>query len=647
MGTIAASTILPKIKTQEESSDSSNSQFHLLKENRFRPFFLTQFFGAFNDNVFKNALFILIAFQSSYAGSTDSTSIINLAAILFITPYLLFSALAGQIADRFEKSSLIRRIKLAEICIMLIAAYGFYFQNIPVLLFTLFLMGTQSSLFGPIKYSIIPQHLKKEELVGGNALVESATFGAILLGTMLGGILIGISSGAKFIIPCTIIFLAALGYLSSLRIPLAPAVDPNLKVKWNVISETISNLGALRENHTVFNSVLGVSWFWFLGSTYITQLPNYTRLSLGANEQVVTFFLALFCIGIAIGSLTCERLSNRTIELGLVPIGSIGLTLFGADLFFATTAIQNTSELIGFKDFILNQSNWRLILDIFLLGFFGGIYIVPLYALIQSRSNPRRRSRIIAGNNILNALFIIAAGLYAIALTQAGLSIPQLFLVAAILNAVIALYIYTLIPEFFMRFVVWILVHLVYRVKHVNLDNIPEEGAAVVVSNHVSLMDALIIGGCVRRPIRFVMYHKIFNIPFLRFIFKTANAIPIAPKKEDPELLEKAYERIAQELKRGNVVGIFPEGKLTTNGELDEFKPGIERIINESHAPVVPMAIDGMWGSFFSNKHGKPLSGFPRRILAKIKIIAGPAIPPDQVNAASLRTIVAKLLEKA
>lgn len=643
MAKLVATKILPKKSLQEETADNSPSQFYLLKGNRFRPFFLTQFFGAFNDNVFKNALFILIAFQSSYSGSTDSTNIINLGAILFITPFLLFSAMAGQIADRYEKSVLIRRIKLAEICIMLIAACGFYLQNIPLLLFALFLTGTQSSLFGPIKYSIIPQHLKKDELVGGNALVETATFGAILLGTMLGGILIGLSSGAKLLIPCAILTLAILGFLSSRKIPLAPAVDPTLKLKWNALSETFNNLTSLRENRTVFNSVLGVSWFWFLGSTYITQLPNFTRLSLSANEQVVTFFLALFCIGIGIGSLTCERLSNRTIELGLVPIGSIGLTIFGADLFFATTT-YTSSELIGLKEFIVNKTNWRLTFDIFLLGVFAGIYIVPLYALIQARSNPKRRSRIIAGNNILNALFIIVAGIYAITLTKLGLSIPQLFLIAAILNAVVAIYIYTLIPEFFMRFVVWILVHLVYRVKKIDLDNIPEQGAAIVVSNHVSLMDALIIGGCVRRPIRFVMYHKIFNIPFLRFIFKTANAIPIAPKKEDPELLEQAYSQIAKELQMGNVVGIFPEGKLTLDGEINVFKTGIERILKETPVPVVPIALDGMWGSFFSNKYGKPLSGIPRRILAKIKMTAAQALPANQANAAALQKIVAELL---
>ena len=282
----------------DQNHSNSQNQFQLLRKKRFGPFFLTQFFGAFNDNVFKNALFILIAFQSDYSGSSNSNTIINLAAILFILPFFLFSATAGQIADRFEKSRLIRRIKLAEIGIMLLAAVGFYFKNIPLLLIALFLMGSQSSLFGPIKYSIIPQHLKKEELVGGNALVESGTFIAILLGTMLGGILISMATSSRMLVPYMILVLSALGYMSSLKIPAAPAVDPQLKIQWNPLIETFHNLNSLKENRTVFNSILGVSWFWFLGATYITQLPNFTRISLGANEQVVTFFLALFCIGI-------------------------------------------------------------------------------------------------------------------------------------------------------------------------------------------------------------------------------------------------------------------------------------------------------------------------------------------------------------
>jgi len=627
----------------EQTKQNKQNQFYLLGKKRFGPFFLTQFFGAFNDNVFKNALFILIAFQSSFAGSNNSNNIINLAAILFILPFFLFSATAGQIADRFEKSKLIRRIKIAEIAIMLLASIGFYFKHIPLLLVALFLMGAQSSLFGPIKYSIIPQHLKKEELIGGNALVESGTFIAILLGTMLGGILIGISSNSKMLVPYTILTLSCLGYVSSRNIPTAHAADPNLKFQWNPLIETFHNLRSLRENRTVFNSVLGISWFWFLGATYITQLPNFTRLSLGANEQVVTFLLALFCIGIGAGSLLCERLSNRTVELGLVPIGSIGLTIFGADMFFATNTYAS-SNLIGFQEFVLIQSNWRLISDIFLLGLFGGIYIVPLYALIQTRSNPKRRARIIAGNNILNAIFIVSSSLYAIFLLNAGLTIPQLFFVAALLNAVVAIYIYSLIPEFFMRFVVWILVHLVYRVKHINLDNIPKKGPAVVVSNHVSLMDALIIGGCVQRPIRFVMHHKIFNIPFLHFIFKAANAIPIAPKKEDAVLLENAYSQIAMELQAGHVVGIFPEGKLTLDGQIDAFRPGIERILEETPVPVVPVALDGLWGSYFSNRGGKPMQGLPRKLWPKIKVIAGLPIDCSKATAPKLHELVSSLL---
>ena len=623
----------------------SDHQFQLLGARRFVPFFITQFLGAFNDNVFKNALFILIAFQSIYAGSSNSHYIINLASILFILPFLLFSAIAGQVADRLEKSTLIRRIKMAEICIMLFAAVGFYLENVPLLLAALFLMGSQSSLFGPIKYSIIPQHLKKEELVGGNALVESGTFIAILLGTMLGGLLIGTSSGAKILVPCTIVALAALGLASSTRIPVAPAVDPELKVRWNPLVETFRNLRGLRDNKTIFYAVLGISWFWFLGATYITQLPNFTHLSLHANEQVVTLFLGLFCIGIGTGSLLCERLSNRTIELGLVPIGSIGITIFSADVFLATTT-PAVAGPVGLQTFIQAPENWRLILDFFLIGTFGGIYIVPLYALIQARSNLKRRSRVIAGNNILNAILIIFSALYAISLLKTGLTIPQLFLVTAALNACVAIYIYTLIPEFFIRFIAWILVHLVYRVRKVNLENVPDRGGVVIASNHVSLMDALVIGGCIRRPIRFVMSHKIFNTPLLRPVFKAANVIPIASKKEDAELFEQAFEQISLELRAGNVVGIFPEGKLTPNGKTATFKPGIDRILAETPVPVIPVALDGLWGSYFSNRRGKPMKGLPRKLWRKIKITIGDPIDANAVSADILQRQIVALLAR-
>ena len=350
---------------------------------------------------------------------------------------------------------------------MLFASIGFYLNNIFLLLLALFLMGSQSSFFGPIKYSIIPEHLRQEELIGGNALVESGTFMAILLGTIFGGILVGISPDSRTLIACTVIVLAALGYVSSLNIPSTFAVDPSTKIRWNPITETFRNLSALRENRTVLCSILGIAWFWFLGATYITQLPNFTHLALGANVQVVTFFLALFCIGIGTGSLLCEKLSKRTIELGLVPIGSIGLSLFGIDVYFAT-AFHASGELLSLQEFIQIRSNWRLCIDILLIGVFGGIYIVPLYALVQARTNPKRRSRVIAGNNILNAVAILTASLYAISLLNVGFSIPQLFLVAAILNAVFALVLFIQVPEFAVRFVAWTQARLGWRTKKIS-----------------------------------------------------------------------------------------------------------------------------------------------------------------------------------
>ena len=578
----------------EGSKPSSKGQLHLLKEKRFGPFFLTQFFGAFNDNVFKNALIILIAFQSSYSGSSNSNYIINLAALLFILPFFLFSATAGQIADCFVKADLIRKIKLCEIGIMLFAAAGFYLNNIPLLLLSLFLMGTQSSFFGPIKYSIIPEHLEQKELIGGNALVESGTFMAVLLGTMLGGVLMGITSDSRVLVSYTVIVLAGLGYLSSLRIPSTPAVAPLLKIRWNPFVETFRNLISLRQHRPVFFAILGISWFWFLGATYITQLPNFTRLVLSANAQVVTFFLALLCVGIGVGSLLCERLSGRSIELGLVPVGSIGLTLFGADIFFAT-AINVSNELMGLQEFIQIKSNWRLCIDIFLTGLFGGIYIVPLYAMVQVRTSPQRRARVIAGNNILNAIAMIGASIYAILLLNAGLSIPQLFLTAALLNAVIALFIYLSVPEFLIRFVIWTLMSMVYWVKKINLENIPQQGPVIMIFNHTSPINTLILSGCLKRPTHFITRHENLNSPSLDFLLKAANLSPHVPGKQDPAMLKDRHLQIASELHQGKAIGIFLEGYLSPEDQAKSLWQDIEQILAQAPAAVVPVALGIRW----------------------------------------------------
>lgn len=623
------------------SQDTSSSQFALLKTRRFAPFFLTQFFGAFNDNVFKNALLILFTFSAAYRADMNASLLNNLAAGLFILPFFLFSAFAGEVADKYEKSWLIRKIKQGEIVIMGLAAVAFWFNSAFALLLILFLMGTQSTFFGPVKYSIIPQHLSSRELVGGNALVESGTFLSILLGTLLGGILSKLDNGPEWV-SLTVIIIAIAGWLSSRQIPLAPAANPDIKINFNPLKETFNTIQFSRENHGVFLAIMAISWFWFLGAAYLTQLPKYTQDVLWGDQTVVTALLAFFSIGIAIGSLLCEKLSGHKIELGLVPLGSIGLTVFGVDLFFSPPS--HSGEIIGFLRFFASPESYRVLLDFVAIGVFGGLYIVPLYAMIQERTEEKTRARTIAAVNIMNALFMVVSAISGILfLGIFELSIPQFFLILAIMNAVVALYIHTTIPEFTMRFLIWVITHTMYRVTHKDLQKIPEEGPAVLVCNHVSYVDALIIAGACRRPIRFVMFKPIYDLPILNFIFRTGKTIPIHSKSKDPATYENAFKRISEELQAGELVCIFPEGKLTTNGEIDEFKAGIEKIIGRNPVPVVPMALKGLWGSFFSHKGGAALSKRPRRFWSRVELVASDAVAPEDVSAAMLQQRVSEL----
>ena len=620
-----------------------HNQFELLKQRRFLPFFLTQLFGAFNDNVYKNALIILVAFHATSLSKLDATTLANLAQALFILPFFLFSATAGQIADKLEKSFLIRLVKLAEIAIMVLGATGLYWSNLILLMTALFLMGLHSTVFGPVKYAYLPQHLAQEEIVGGNGLVEMGTFLAILLGTLLGGFLI--AGGSPHPVAATVLILAAMGYTTSRWIPRSPPAEPNLVVNWNPVSETWRLMQFMRQNRTVFLSVLGISWFWFLGAMYLSQFPVFTKNVLSGQEEVVSVLLALFSVGVGAGSLLCERLSGRRIEIGLVPFGSIGLTLFGVDFYFASLHLQPHAPM-GAWEFLGRSEHWRILADLSLVGVFGGFYIVPLYALVQTRSETAHRSRVIAGNNILNALFVVAAALAAIALLDSGLSIPQLFLAAALMNAAVAIYIYTLVPEFLMRFLIWLLIHSIYRLEKSGLENIPETGPAVLVCNHVSLVDGLVISAACPRPVRFVMNQQIFNIPVLNFIFRTGRAIPIAPANENPEMLKRAYDEIAKALEEGGLVGIFPEGKITQDGALHPFRGGVKRIVERTPVPVVPLALRGLWGSFFSRLGGPAMtywSRIPRRIFSRISLVAGTPVPAQQVTPERLHELVLQL----
>ena len=567
----------------------NKSQFRLLLDRRFGPFFLTQLLGAFNDNVYKNALVILVAYHAATYSSLDPNLLTNLAAGVFILPFVLFSASAGQIADKFEKSVIIRVIKAIEIGIMVIGSAGLLLKSLPLLFAALFLLGLHSTFFGPVKYAILPQALTAAELTGGNGLVEMGTFVAILAGTLVAGLLVALDGGIGWV--CGLILvISVMGLLASFAIPKAPAAAAALTFEWNPFRETWTNLKFAKQNRTVFLSLLGISWFWFYGAMFLSQFPNYSKAVLGGNEHVVTLLLALFSVGVAAGSLLCERLSGHKVEIGLVPFGSIGLSVFAVDLFFATPgSVANTG--VGAWQFTTQPGSWRVVMDLFLIGMFGGFYIVPLYALIQTRCPPSHRSRVIAANNILNALFMVVAAGIAVLALGFGLTIAQLLLLTGVLNAVVAIYIYTLVPEFLLRFIDWLLVHSIYRLKASGTQNIPEDGPALLVCNHQSLADALIITAACRRPIRFVMYYAIFNVPVLRFIFRSMKAIPIAGAKEAPDVLEQAYEDIAAALADGQLVCIFPEGQLTYDGEIGPFRPGVRRILDRTPVPVVPMAL--------------------------------------------------------
>jgi 1-acyl-sn-glycerol-3-phosphate acyltransferase len=621
---------------------SDQSQFRLLGQRRFAPFFVTQFLGALNDNIFRNGLVILVTFQGVLVAGMDHSELANVAGGLFILPFFLFSATAGQLADKYEKSMLMRRIKLLEISLMIIAAIAFTFGSYVVLLLVLFLMGCQSTLFGPVKYAYLPQQLDTNELIGGNALVEAGTYIAIILGLIVGGATVAVSPNSQALLGASLVAVALVGYLASRRVPLTRAVDPGLSINWNAWSETWRIVGFARERRDVFLAILGISWFWFFGSAMTLQLPAYTLMILNGNESITTALLVSFAIGVGLGSLLCERMSARRIELGLVPFGSIGLSLFAIDLYFAQP-IATATSVSSIAEFMSRPGGLRVLADLLLLGAFGGFYSVPLYALIQQRSERRQLSRIIAANNILNAIFMVIASLLSIAVLGAGFSIPELFIVLAVLNAVVAIYIYTLLPEFMMRFLAWILVNTIYRVRARGVENIPDTGPAVVVCNHVSYLDPIVLLASVRRPMRFVMYYKIFQLPLLRFLFQHAKAIPIASAREDEKLMNEAFEKVDAELAAGNIVCIFPEGGITTDGEIQRFRPGIERVIANRPVPVVPVALQNMWGSWFSRSNGGRIRKFPRRLFARVPVIVGEPVMPADVTAANLEILVRTL----
>jgi len=615
----------------------------IFRDRGFWPFFYTQFLGAFNDNVLKNAMAILITYKAYSIGGIAVEQMVSLCGGIFILPFFLFSAISGQLADKFSKPKLIRVVKAIEIAIMSLGMLGFLQGNIILLLVALFLMGLHSTLFGPVKYSILPHLLQSDELVTGNAYVETGTFIAILLGSTLGVQLISLPGGS-WIVGITEVAIATLGFLTSLAIkPLRP-VMPELKLNMNPITTTIEILGITRKVKSVFNSILGISWFWFIGIALLSIMPVYCKDFLKASESVVTLFLVLFSIGIGVGSILCERLSFKRTELGLVPIGSLGISLFAFDLFLAgRPSVLSSSGLWSPAEFLNTHHGRRISVDIFLLAVSGGFFTVPLYTFIQQRSNKEIRSRVIAGNNILGALFMVISSLFLTALYHYKLSYPQIFLILSVMNILVAGYIYTLVPEFLLRLVAWGLINIIYRLRVTGRENLPLAGPFVIACNHVTFIDSFIVASGCPRPARFVMYYKYFDMPFISRLFRDSKVIPIAGAREDPAVLNAAFDKIAAELRDDEVVCIFPEGEITRDGKMHAFRPGIEKIVRRTPALVVPACLNGLWGSYFSRKYtGKERRLF-RRKWSRISLEFGMPVPPEEVTVEKLFEIVGKM----
>ena len=609
-----------------------------MRERRFAPLFWVQFLGAANDNIFKFAFTLLATYGAARWGGVDPRYASFLIGAFFIAPFIAFSATGGQLADKLEKSRLIRRLKDAEIAVMLLAAIGLIGQWPLVVYVAIFLIGLQATMFGPVKYSYLPQHLRADELTGGNGLIEMATFVAILLGTIGGGVLLtSFRDQGATVVAVVIVLLAAAGRFTAQLIPRSPSADAALIVNWNPFSETWRNLRIAAQDRVVFNSILGISWLWFFGSIFLTSLAPFTRDVLGGGEAVVTLLLAVFSIGIGVGSLLTERLSGHKVEIGLVPLGSIGMSLFAGDLYFASHALMPPDPGGTLAQFFGLEGSWRVVIDLALLSVFAGFYSVPLYALIQSRARQTHVARIVAANNILNALFIIVASIAAAVLLDSGLSIPELFLVAALANAAVAAYIYRLVPEFLLRFLAWVVVHMLYRIRSVNTERLPQAGAAVLVCNHVSFVDAVVIMAQSPRPIRFVMASSIFRIPLLSSFFRQVKAIPIASAKDDPATLQRAHQSIDDALDEGELVCIFPEGRITDTGEMYPFRPGVRRIVERNPVAVIPMALRGLWGSFFSRVGGEAFSlpvdaRLRRGFRSQLELVVGEPVPPELVT---------------
>lgn len=600
------------------------SQFSLLKNPRFVPLLLVQFLGAFNDNVFKNALIILITYRFITQSLLLQQLSVTLAAGLFILPFFIFSALAGQLADKLSKRYLTIIIKGFECIFMVLASIGFYLHSVSLLMLVLFFMGIHSSFFGPIKYAILPDLLKKNELIAGNALVEASTFIAILIGTILGGLLIANIADLRWI-STIIISIAGVGFITSFFIPATNKGNPSLKLNLHFIHASIKIIQQVKAEKKVFLGILAISWFWLIGATFLTQFPSFTKNILHADASVVTLFLVIFTVGVACGSLFCNQLLKHRISMKWIPISLWLMSIFIIDLYFASRQATSHLELVHFTSFFKFLNHWRICLDLLGLAVSGGIYAVPLYTLIQTDTATEHRARTIAANNIINSLFIVIASIIIIFLLKIDLNVTQIFLLLGVVNAGFAIYATRLIPQGLIKPFLRKILRFLYDVKLNGFENYKEAGESVVIiANHTSFLDVVLLYAFLPEELLFAINSFTSRIwwikPFLYFS-KVFELDPLNPL---------AIKTLIKEVKKGQKCVIFPEGRITTTGALMKLYEGPGLIADHAKVNLLPIRLQGAQYTPFSRLRGKvQIRWFPKiyiSILPPRKFIVDPTM---------------------
>jgi acyl-[acyl-carrier-protein]-phospholipid O-acyltransferase/long-chain-fatty-acid--[acyl-carrier-protein] ligase len=573
----------------------------LMTSKRFLPLFLTQFLGAFNDNLFKNALVILITYVIAAKTGENAQLLVTLAAGLFILPFFLFSAPAGQLADKYDKAQMARLTKIAEIVLMIIAALGFYLENTYFLLTVLFCMGIQATFFGPIKYALLPQHLEEKELIQGNAYIEAGTFLAILLGTILGGLLILAPGGSK-LVSIGAIVIALLGYITSRFIPAAKPSEPDLRINPNIAQETWRIVAHTSKQRDVFLSILGSSWFWLVGATFLAQFPTYAKDVIHGDQTVVTLLLTMFSVGIGVGSVLCNKLLRGLVQATYVPLAAILISVFTIDLYFASQHLPqaDATHLVTAWQFAESPTHWRILFDLFMVSVSAGIYIVPLYAIMQDRSDPTTRARTIASNNILNSLFMVASAIMTLVMLKYNFTIPEVFLTTAILNGLVAVYICKLLPDAALRSIARLILGILYRVEIKGIEHFKQAGERVlVIANHTSFLDAALIAAYLPEKITFAINTHIAKQWWMKPMLALVDAYPLDPTNP------LATKALIEAIRKNRKCMIFPEGRITVTGSLMKIYEGPGMIADKAGAQILPIRIDGAQYSPFSHLKGK------------------------------------------